>query len=73
MSDEFNQHKLTAIFYADVAGYSRHTERDERGTHQRVMKLLDYASDTITSEGSMGHTLYHSIACCLSTIGRKMR
>ena len=51
MNDQFTQHKLTAIFYADIAGYSRHTERDERGTHQRVMKLLDYASDTITSGG----------------------
>ena len=51
MSNEFNHHKLTTIFYADVAGYSRLTTRDERGTHQRVMALLDYASETITAEG----------------------
>jgi adenylate cyclase len=51
MSKQFNQHKLTAIFYADIAGYSRHTERDERGTHKRVMALLDHASDTITNGG----------------------
>lgn len=51
MSDQFDQHKLTTIFYADVAGYSRLTTSDERGTHQRVMALLDYASETITAEG----------------------
>jgi adenylate cyclase len=51
MSNQFNHHKLTTIFYADVAGYSRLTTRDERGTHQRVMALLDYASDVITAGG----------------------
>ena len=51
MNDQINQHKLTTIFYADVAGYSRLTTRDERGTHQRVMALLDYASETITAGG----------------------
>ena len=51
MSEQFDQHKLTAIFYADVAGYTRLTARDEQGTHQRVMALLDTASDTITAAG----------------------
>jgi adenylate cyclase len=51
MSEQFDQHKLTVIFYADIAGYSRLTARDERGTHQRVMALLDYASDTIAARG----------------------
>lgn len=51
MSNQFNQHKLTTVFYADVVGYSRLTARDEHGTHQRVMSLLDYASETITAEG----------------------
>jgi adenylate cyclase len=51
MSDQFNRHKLTVIFYADVAGYSRLTAQDEQGTHQRVMAMLDYASDTITAAG----------------------
>ena len=35
MNDQFDQHKLAVIFYADIAGYSRLTARDERGTHQR--------------------------------------
>jgi len=51
MSEQFDHHKLTVIFYADVAGYSRLTAQDEQGTHQRVMAMLDYASDTITAAG----------------------
>jgi hypothetical protein len=41
MSSPFNQHKLTKIFEAYVAGYSRLITRDERDTHQRTMALLD--------------------------------
>jgi adenylate cyclase len=51
MSEQFDHHKLTVIFYADVAGYSRLTAQDEQGTHKRVMAMLDYASDTITAAG----------------------
>jgi adenylate cyclase len=47
MSEQSSKHKLTAIFYADVAGYSRLTSQDEMGTHKRVMEVLDYASDSI--------------------------
>ncbi len=43
--------KLAAILYADVAGYSRLTGGDEEGTHRKVMALLDYASDAISSSG----------------------
>lgn len=41
--------KLTAILYADVAGYSRLTGDDELGTHRRVMDALDFATDSIKS------------------------
>ena len=41
--------KLTAIFYTDVAGYSRLTGGDEEGTHRRVMEVLDFASEEIES------------------------
>ena len=51
MSDQVSKHKLTAILYTDVAEYSRLTGQDELGTHQRVMDVLDYASDTIKSDG----------------------
>ena len=54
MAENFPNHKLTAILYADVAGYSRLTGRDEMGTHKRVMELLDYASDMIKqADGSV--------------------
>jgi len=43
--------KLTAILYADVAGYSRLTGDDEEGTHLKVMNMLDYASSTIKTSG----------------------
>ena len=51
MNDQFDQHKLAAIFYADIAGYSRLTARDEQGTHQRVMSALDFSSETIQGAG----------------------
>lgn len=45
------KHKLTAILYADVDGYTRLTGQDELGTHQRVMETLDYVSESIKSNG----------------------
>jgi len=47
MSEDETIQKLTAILYADVVAYSRLTGQDEIGTHRRVMKVLDYASDMI--------------------------
>ncbi len=44
-------HKLTAILYADVAGYSRLTGDDELGTHRRVMSALDSATEIIKTSG----------------------
>jgi adenylate cyclase len=35
------ERKLTAILYADVAGYSRLTEADEEGTHRLLSENLD--------------------------------
>jgi adenylate cyclase len=51
MSDQTFTRKLTAIVYADVAGYSRLTGNDEEGTHRRVMEILDIASRKITDSG----------------------
>ena len=51
MSDQVSKHKLTAILYTDVVEYSRLTGQDELGTHKRVMEMLDFASDTIKSDG----------------------
>jgi adenylate cyclase len=54
MSTDSLKRKLTAILYADVAGYSRLTGGDEEGTHRRVMQVLDFASAQIESgDGSV--------------------
>jgi adenylate cyclase len=53
MSKQASKHKLAAIFYADVVDYSRLTDQDEAGTHERVMQTLDFASDTIKSAGGV--------------------
>ena len=45
--------KLAAIFYADAAGYSRLTGKDELGTHNKLMEALDVASTTIESGGGV--------------------
>ena len=53
MGKHRSKHKLAAIFYADVAEYSRLTGQDELGTHQRVMEVLDFASSSIKSDGGV--------------------
>ncbi|MFT5506104.1 MAG: adenylate cyclase [Gammaproteobacteria bacterium] len=53
MNDSYLNRKLTAILYADVAGYSRLMGSDEEGTHHKVMEMLDYASSTIKNSGGV--------------------
>ena len=53
MSKQNAKRKLAAIFYADVAGYSRLTGKDEIGTHTKVMDALDFASEAINSGGGV--------------------
>jgi class 3 adenylate cyclase/pimeloyl-ACP methyl ester carboxylesterase len=43
--------KLTAILYADVAGYSQLTEADEVGTHRQLSSGLDLIAAQIKSAG----------------------
>ena len=57
--------KLTTIFYADVAGYSRLMGIDEEGSHQRVMAILDAASETIRESG--GEVLRYAGDAILAT------
>ncbi len=48
--------RLAAIFYADVAGYSRLTGADEDSTHRTLSAYLDCVSDTITAHrGTVMH------------------
>ncbi len=51
MAEENVKRKLTAILYADVAGYSRLTGEDEVGTHQQLSAGLDLISDEIEGKG----------------------
>ena len=51
MSKEPITRKLTAILYADVAGYSRLTGDDELGTHRAVMDALDFTAEAIKAHG----------------------
>jgi adenylate cyclase len=51
MSEHTATRKLTTILYADVAGYSRLTGNDELGTHRKLMDTLDFATETIGSNG----------------------
>jgi adenylate cyclase len=53
MSNTSATRKLTTIFYADVAGYSRLTGDDELRTHSEVMSVLDYANKTIGDKGGV--------------------
>ncbi len=50
------QHKLAAILYADVAGYSRLTGEDEAGTHRTLSTYLDAFTAAIQAHsGSVKH------------------
>ncbi len=45
------ERKLTAILYADVAGYSRLTGEDEEGTYQTLRQYLDAISRVVKEAG----------------------
>ena len=45
------ERQLVAILYADVAHYSRHTERDEQRTHQHLDESLNYLTDVVSKNG----------------------
>lgn len=63
--------KLAAIFYADVADYSRLTGQDEEGTHLRVMQVLDRVTDRI--EASDGEVLRYAGDAVLATFPSVVR
>ena len=43
--------RLSAVLYADVAGYSRLTEEDEEGTHRRISAYLDLIGEAVEAQG----------------------
>ncbi len=58
MSSERLERKLAAIFYADVAGYSRLTGQDEEGTHRALSACLDGLTAAIERHG--GKVLHYA-------------
>lgn len=49
-------HKLAAILYSDVEGYSRLTGADEAGTHRTLSAYLDLFAETIKAHrGDVKH------------------
>jgi len=61
--------KLAAIFYADVAGYSRLTGEDEEGTHQRLSSYLDLISQSIRNHnGKVIHYAGDAILADFKTV-----
>ena len=51
MADSKIERKLAAILFADVFGYSRHSRRDEEGTHRALSAGLDALTGAITKHG----------------------
>ncbi len=59
--------KLTAILYADVAGYSRLTGEDEEGTHRLLSAYLDVITANIEKHG--GRTVHFAGDAVLADFG----
>ncbi len=45
------ERRLSAIFYADIVGYSRLTEQDEVATHHKLLAYMDWIAKTINDHG----------------------
>ncbi len=68
-SEEQLPRKLTAILYADVAGYSRLTGDDEEGTHRRLSEYLDLISAAIeTHRGRVVHYAGDAVLADFATV-----
>ncbi len=67
MAEENVTRKLTAILYADVAGYSRLTGEDEVGTHKQLSAGLDLISQRIG--GSGGRVVHYAGDAVLADFG----
>ena len=67
MAEDTVTRKLTAILYADVAGYSRLTGTDELGTHRQLSGALDFISRTIGERG--GRVVHYAGDAVLADFG----
>ena len=66
MEDELAR-KLAAIFYADVADYSRLTGDDEEATHRHLSQYLDILSNLISEHG--GRVVHYAGDAVLADFG----
>ena len=63
------QHKLAAILYADVEGYSRLTGADEGGTHRTLSAYLDLFAETIRAHrGEVKHYAGDAVLADFTTV-----
>lgn len=59
--------RLTAIFYADVEGYSRPTSADEEETHRRLGEHLDFIAATVReARGLVMHYAGDAVNCAIA-------
>jgi adenylate cyclase len=69
MNDQALPHKLAAILYADVEGYSRLTGADEVGTHRTLSAYLDLFTETIKAHrGEVKHYAGDAILADFTTV-----
>ena len=62
-------HKLAAILYADVEGYSRLTGADEVGTHRTLSAYLDLFAETIKAHrGEVKHYAGDAVLADFTTV-----
>ncbi len=73
MSEARLPRKLAAVFYADVAGYSRLTGEDEEGTHRRLSAHLDILAQSIKSHnGAVVHYAGDAVLAEFQTVTEAM-
>ena len=67
MTDDPLPRRLAAILYADVAGYSKLTGRDEDATHRRLSDCLDLISATVNKHsGKVVHYAGDAVLACFN-------
>ena len=69
MTEQALSHKLAAILYADVEGYSRLTGADEAGTHRTLSAYLDLFAETIKAHrGEVKHYAGDAVLADFTTV-----
>ena len=67
--DDRLPHKLAAILFADVVGYSRLSGADEEATHYRLREYLNLLKDSVEQhQGSVDHYAGDAILADFTTV-----